>query len=467
MSGPEQPYVGGQAVIEGVMMRAPRCMAIAVRRADGTIVVREDNWISIWERWRFLRWPGFRGAVILAESVYNGLQALNFAADQAVATEAPMSTARQVAAEKADANRSSPHAVSPVAFEVKNDPHVATAPGASTETTHGTNRAGGARAGNTTDAASSGSNTGAPRAGNTTGAVSSGNTTGALSSGNTTGALSSGNTTGALSSGNTTGALGDGNTTGGASGSTAATMAASFAVAIGLFVGLPHLLAWGTGQVTGTGTDVDAFSFHLLDGLFKLAIFIGYIYVISFVPEIRRVFQYHGAEHKVVNVYENGLAVTLDNARRFTTFHARCGTSFVLFVLVLSIFMFAAIFPLIPRVSDVALMNHIAMIFIKIPLMFPLAGLAYEINRYAARHPDQWWVQLLVGPGRMMQRLTTREPDDDQLEIAIAAMRAALRRETAMATQAAATAPSGEVVCFKDFQEVSAALPPTAPDLAA
>ena len=358
------------------MMRAPRCMAVAVRRADGTIVVREDAWVSIWERWRFLRWPGFRGAVILAESVYNGLQALNFAADQAL-VEAPGDQTKGAASPSNERTEGSDGAETPTAPTPSEGP-----PGPPAATESG--------------------------------------------------------------------------------GSNAGTIAMSFALAMALFVGLPHLLAWGAGRATGAGSDVDSFGFHLLDGIFKLAIFVGYIAGISLIPEIRRVFQYHGAEHKVVNVYENGLPVTLDNARRFTTFHARCGTSFVLFVLVLSIFMFAAVFPFVPRVSDIALVNHVAMIFIKIPLMLPLSGVAYEINRYAARHPDQWWVQLLVGPGRLMQRLTTREPDDDQLEIAIAAMRAALRRENALATEDAAAiraAPSGAIAVFRDFDEMTDALP--------
>lgn len=333
-------YVGGQAVLEGVMMRSPRSLAIAVRRPDGTIAVREDGWISIWERLRFLRWPLFRGSVVLAESLYNGLQALSFSAEQAVAEdEKPVSK-----------------------------------------------------------------------------------------------------------------------------GSTAGTMAFSFVLAIGLFVGLPHLLAYGTGRVAGAELDVDAFGFHVLDGLFKIAIFVGYIAAISMVPEIRRVFQYHGAEHKVVNTYENGLPLTVENARAQTTFHARCGTSFVLFVLVLSIFMFAAVFPFIPRVSETMILNHLAMIVVKIPLMLPLAGLAYEINRYAAAHPTQAWVQLIVWPGRLMQKLTTREPAEDQLEIALVAMQAALHREAALETVAVEQARAyvkdqpvgGQVAVFRDYAEVVA-----------
>lgn len=180
------------------------------------------------------------------------------------------------------------------------------------------------------------------------------------------------------------------------------------------------------------------------------------------VPEIRRVFQYHGAEHKVVNVYEDGEELTLENAKAKTTFHARCGTSFVLFVLTLSIFMFAAIFPFVPRVSDLALVNHLAMIVLKVPLMLPLAGLAYEINRYASMHPGQLWVQGIVFPGRLMQKLTTREPDDDQLEIALGAMRAALARDAALATAPQSpVAPSPAVAVFASYGELTRAIPAT------
>ena len=369
-AGVDKPYVGGQAVIEGVMMRSPRCLAIAVRRPDGTIVVREDAWISIWERLRFLRWPLFRGAVILAESVYNGIQALNFAAEQAEAAAPDPDAAKDAAQAKVDQ-----------AVHGRPSPAPAPAP--------------------------------EPAPGK---------------------------------------------------GGSAVTIFVSFLLAIGLFVGLPHALAWLTGEAAGQSLDVDSFLFHLLDGLFKLAIFVAYIWGISRIPEIRRVFEYHGAEHKVVNVYENGQELSLDNAKRFTTFHARCGTSFLLFVLVLSIFMFAAVFPFIPRVSDVTVVNHLAMIFIKIPLMLPLAGFAYEINRFASKHPDQLWVQGIVAPGRLMQKLTTREPSEDQLEIALAAMRAALAMEAALVdvgveqARAHAKAQAGKIAVFQDYGHFAASV---------
>lgn len=360
IQGKSKPYVGGQAVLEGVMMRSPRCLAVAVRRPDGTIAVREDAWVSLWEKLKFLRWPVLRGTVVLVESLVNGLTALGFSADQA-----------------ALADGSDGDAVPSTAVPARSAPIVR----------HYTPPEPPAAAG------------------------------------------------------------------------TAGTIAVSMLLAIGLFVGLPHVLAWGTGRAVGASLDVDTFAFHALDGAFKIAIFVGYIAAISMVPEIRRVFQYHGAEHKVVNVYENGEALTVENAKRQTTFHARCGTSFVLFVLTLSIFMFAAIFPFVPRVSELALVNHLAMIVLKIPLMLPLAGVAYEINRYASMHPGQLWVQAIVLPGRLMQRLTTREPDDDQLEIALAAMRAALRREAELTSTVEAT--KSAVAVFASYGELAAAIPAT------
>jgi uncharacterized protein YqhQ len=226
---------------------------------------------------------------------------------------------------------------------------------------------------------------------------------------------------------------------------------------MGLFVGLPHLLAWLAGAALDVG--VESLGFHLLDGLFKLAIFVGYIWGIGQLPEVARVFQYHGAEHKAVNCYEQGRPLTLEEAKRSTTFHARCGTSFLLFVLTLSIFVFAAVIPLFPIVEAPAVVQHLALIALKIPLMLPLAGLAYEVNRFAARHPGQPWVQALVAPGRWMQKLTTREPDDQQLEIALTALIAALAADAKLVAPGAAPAPRAvQVAVFRDFREAEAAL---------
>lgn len=324
--------VGGQAVIEGVMMRAPRAMAVAVRRSNGEIVVRDEPWRPFWSSpfvRRLMTWPVFRGGLVLVESVVNGFQALAFAAEQADL-------------EGGTRSRPSAHLLPILAL--------------------------------TGAGAPAGSGPGRP-------------------------------------------------------GPPVGTFVLSIAFALTLFVGLPHALAWLVSWLTGGHWGVDSFVFHLLDGLFKLAIFVGYIHTIGRIPEIDRVFRYHGAEHKVVNAYERGRPLALDEVRLQGTFHARCGTSFVLFVLLVSILLFAGLLPLLPPVSANPLLNHLAMVLIKVPLMVPLAGIAYEVNRWASRHPGAPFVSWLVTPGRWMQRLTVREPDDDMLEVSLAAMKVALHRE--------------------------------------
>ncbi|MEO1233455.1 MAG: DUF1385 domain-containing protein [Myxococcota bacterium] len=346
--------VGGQAVLEGVMMRAPGAMAVAVRRGDGRLVVLDEPWRPFWTHpfiRRLMEAPVMRGGLVLVESVVNGLGALGFAAEQA----------------EGDAYRG-PRAAAllPVlAVLGVQSPRGARAP-----------------------------------------------------------------------------AIG--------------TLLLSVTFALGLFVGLPHLLAWLVSWLTGGGWDVDSFAFHLLDGVFKLGIFVGYISLISRIPEIARVFEYHGAEHKVVNAFERGRPLQLDEVRLQGTFHARCGTSFVLVVLLVSVAVFSAILPLVPPISEHPILNHLAMILLKLPLMLPLAGLAYELNRWASQHPGAAGVNLLVSPGRWMQRLTVREPDDAQLEVSLAAIRVALHREGRGSEGQEAPA---DVRVFEGLPDVEAAYP--------
>lgn len=353
----EQINVGGQAVIEGVMMRSPRAMAVAVRRASGELVVREEPWVPIWSP-ALTQIPVLRGALVLVESVLNGFNALSFAAEEA----------------DLDAERA--------------------------RTTMGGTATFGVLGGLLRGLGAHTARLFASLLVSTTGPSSNGRRDRPGQAG---------------------------------------TLALSLVFALGLFVGLPHLLAWLVGWLTGGGWGVDSFAFHLLDGIFKLGIFVGYISLIARIPEIRRVFEYHGAEHKVVNTYERGRPLDMDEVRLQGTFHARCGTSFILFVLVLSIFAFAVILPFVPPVSSNPLLNHLGMILIKVPLMAPLAGLAYEVNRWAARNPGTAGVALLVLPGRWMQRLTVREPDDNQLEVALAALKVALHAETQYSAQEVAS----------------------------
>lgn len=203
-------------------------------------------------------------------------------------------------------------------------------------------------------------------------------------------------------------------------------MAISLLLALVLFVGTPHLFAWGLGNLLGFST-ADLW-FHLADGVAKTAILIGYMAAISLLPDVRRVFAYHGAEHKAIFTYEKGLPLTVDNARAQSRFHPRCGTSFLLIVILVSIALFAAV--LRGRLSDSAPIDHVAKILLKVPLMLPIAGLAYEIIKLSGRaYATNRLARLVAAPGLWLQNITTREPSDDQLEIALISIRKTLWRE--------------------------------------
>jgi len=308
--------VGGQAVIEGVMMRSPKSLAISVRRAGGEIVVVERPWESLWERYKILRWPFLRGTVVLVESLINGMQALSFSVDQAA-----------IGMENEEAKQNG----KPAPESEKGMPRWAMA----------------------------------------------------------------------------------------------GMIVFSLGLAFTIFKGVPHLLT------TLLGLSTDSVMFHVTDGVIKILMFIAYVWGISFMPDIRRVFQYHGAEHKSIYAYENGKDLTVENARQYTTLHPRCGTSFILIVLLSSILLFMAIFPFMPKFHENTWVNALIQIAIKLPLMFPVAGISYEFLRWSAKHTDNFLVRMLVAPGLWMQKITTREPDDQQLEVALTAMRKALWRERA------------------------------------
>jgi len=193
-------------------------------------------------------------------------------------------------------------------------------------------------------------------------------------------------------------------------------MAGGVVVALLLFVGVfilvPALLARASG-LRGS------IAFNAFEGAVRLLLFLGYIVAIGRVPDIKRVFQYHGAEHKSIAAYENGVELTPANAQRFTTEHVRCGTNFLLTVMVLTIVCYS-----------VFGRPGLALLLLSRAVLIPvIAGLAYELIRLAARNMHRHWVRVAMRPGLLLQRLTTREPTDDQVEVAIAALRAALTAE--------------------------------------
>jgi len=156
--------------------------------------------------------------------------------------------------------------------------------------------------------------------------------------------------------------------------------------------------------------------FHLIEGLIRVAIFIAYLKLMALVPDIKRVFAYHGAEHKVINAYEDGVPLEVETARKYKTAHIRCGTSFLFVVLLIAIIVFAL----------VGLPSLWLMILARIVLIPVIAALGYEVIYFAARHTKFGLVMAILAPGMWLQSLTTREPDDSQLEVALTALRKVL-----------------------------------------
>ena len=191
----------------------------------------------------------------------------------------------------------------------------------------------------------------------------------------------------------------------------ALTIGLAFGLGLLLFVGLPtgaaHLLQ---GKVTGVVWQ------NLLEGAIRLVVFFLYIVIISRLKDIQRVFQYHGAEHKAIFTFESGKELTVENARLFPRLHPRCGTSFLLIVVIVSIFVFAfvSLHPLWWRLLS------------RMLLMPFVAGIAYEILKFSSRNLESPWLRWLIVPGLLLQKLTTREPDDAQLEVALAALKGVL-----------------------------------------
>jgi uncharacterized protein YqhQ len=307
--------VGGQAVLEGVMMRGPNRWTVAVRRADGSLVTTTNASRPWTKRCPILGRPFLRGGVVLLESMIVGIKALNYSAEVAAADEAALPDNLPVAPAR-----------SALGFW-----HLALP------------------------------------------------------------------------------------------------LAAALALALGLFVALPHLLS----ILLGLFLNFDETSgwFHLLAGVFKFAFFLGYVKAIGLIPEIRRVYAYHGAEHQAIFAFEAGDSPrTPELAARHPLCHPRCGTAFIFLVLALSILFFAAVFPLFFSVGGTFdPLRALYGIALKIALMLPLAGLAYEVVRLAGRAaPGALFWRKLSYPGLLMQRLTTRQPDAAQLEVALTALEQAV-----------------------------------------
>ncbi len=194
------------------------------------------------------------------------------------------------------------------------------------------------------------------------------------------------------------------------------TILLSLALSIGLFFVLPSLLASLINRVI----DLSNFTLNLIEGLVRLFILIGYLFIIGLSKEITRVFQYHGAEHKTINAFEAGIDLTVDNIKDYPLAHARCGTSFLLTLVILSILFFSLLGP----------MTLITRIITRVLLVPILAMISYEVIRWMGNHHQNPIVHTITIPNLFLQRLTTREPDDAQIEVALASFNKLLTLET-------------------------------------
>lgn len=199
------------------------------------------------------------------------------------------------------------------------------------------------------------------------------------------------------------------------------TLALSLALGMGIFMVLPSLIG--------------GFMFHhnlamanFAEGVLRVVIFLAYIYFISLNKDIKRVFQYHGAEHKSIYVFENKEELAHENAKKYTTLHPRCGTSFLFIVMMISILVYSVVDSLIPQ-PDTLLMKQLLKVAVRIGFMPVIAGIAYEVQRYSSRNLKNPLVALLASPGLKLQNITTGEPDDSQLEVSMVALRASLNLE--------------------------------------
>ncbi len=199
-------------------------------------------------------------------------------------------------------------------------------------------------------------------------------------------------------------------------------IALSIIIAVGLFIVLPTVIGKGAAEDR-------TFTVALREGALKLSIFVGYLLLMSQMKDIKRVFQYHGAEHKSIFAYEQGLELNLENVKKMGRLHPRCGTNFMFVVIAISIAIF----------SFVGIRNVWLRSLVKIAVFPLMAGISYEIIRFAGKHQNGF-TRAMVWPGLMMQKITTKEPDDSQIEVAIASLKAVLEDEGIIKREFATTA---------------------------
>jgi uncharacterized protein YqhQ len=298
-SSDDEILVGGQAVIEGVMMRSPKGYSVAVRRQDGTVRVMKDILLGLGQKWKIFKAPILRGVGVLGQALVLGIRALRFSAEEALTEEAVKK-----------------------GTEPKKDPAE----------------------------------------------VSSWLIAGSL--------------------------------------------IPALAINIALFIVLPLVITRLLQNQLGFQSSI---LFNSIDGVFRVLVFVIFLYTVSLMKDMNRVFEYHGAEHKTVYNFESRQELNVENAQRFSTLHPRCGTSFLLVVMIVSILVF----------SIAHFDTFTGKLLSRIILLPLVAGISYEIIRYSAKHPKSI-LRVVTFPGLLLQKITTQPPDNTQVEIAIRALEEAL-----------------------------------------
>jgi uncharacterized protein YqhQ len=354
---PLRPYIGGQAVIEGVMMRSPGSISIVCRRRSGELMVREN---PVVQQKRGARgWPLVRGVATLVESLRMGQQALRWSAE----------LYERDALDANDDENSKPAK---------------------------------------------------PRGGAMT-------------------TLALGIAAIATTSGDEPPGVVEGQKKGGLA------MLLPIAFAVMLFIFLPQGAAELINRIFKLNLPITSAAYQAITGAAKLSIVVGYLLLIRRIPEVRRVFQYHGAEHKTISTYEAGEALEVVNARSKTTMHPRCGTTFLVMVALVSIVLFTILGALIPPLPGGRMAQFLGFFVLKLPFLPVIAAITFEIQRVFARYCTTGALRALLWPGFMVQKITTAEPDDAQLEVALASLRATLWREEAV------NAPAQPDRVFSDY----------------
>ncbi len=311
---PNQPMqVGGQAVIEGVMMRAPGSVATAVRRANGDIIVKHERFHSFNERMKLQKVPIIRGAIGLIDMMYLGIKTLNWSAEIAM-----LDVEEEEAKKNGQADKPKRKGQSNFALIM--------------------------------------------------------------------------------------------------------TLVFALALGVGIFFVTPLFVTSKLFEL-----DQTALEFNLVAGGIRITILLAYLAGISLMKDIQRLFQYHGAEHKAVFTFELNDELVPSVALRHTRFHPRCGTSFLLIVMFVAIISFALLDALLIRwFGEMTLLLRLAT---HLPFIPVVGGIAYEFIKFSARHSSTWWGRIIVSPGLWLQKITTKEPDERQIDVALTALKCALGLE--------------------------------------